>query len=184
MSFLQANHPPHHLVVRAEVEPAALVRPSAIVRGLIRPARARGLAQPASCPRLGGPRFAARVFSAFALVALLLAALGLYGLLAYVVGRRTREIGVRVALGALPRDVRRLVLKEGLALTAGGILLGLAGSFGASRLLSSLLFGVGPVDPLTFGAGPLLLAAVAVAACLLPARRATRVDPAVALRSE
>ena len=133
---------------------------------------------------LGGPRFAARVFGAFALVALMLSALGLYGLLAYSVSRRTREIGVRVALGADRSDVRRLVLREGLALTAIGIAIGLSAAWVASRSLESLLFGVTAADALTYAAGPVVLAAVALVACLLPARRAARVDPAVALRSE
>ena len=118
------------------------------------------------------------------MVALFLAALGLYGLLAYAVSRRTREIGVRVAVGARPGDVRRLVLREGLGLAAAGIVLGLAGAAAAARLLARLLYEVGPADPVMFAAGPLVLLAVVAVACLLPARRATRVDPVVALRTE
>jgi putative ABC transport system permease protein len=133
---------------------------------------------------LGGPRFAARVFAAFAFVALLLAALGLYGLLADSVGRRTREIGVRVSLGARPIDIARLVVTEGLRLTILGIALGLAGSLAGARLLSRLLFGVGPVDALTQAGASALLITVAVLACALPAWRALRVQPAVALRHE
>jgi putative ABC transport system permease protein len=131
-----------------------------------------------------GPRFAARLFGAFALVALLLAALGLYGLLAYSVSRRTREIGVRVALGAQRNHVRLLLLGEGMALTGAGIAIGLVGSVGATRLIASLLYGVRPADPEVFVLAPVLLATASIAACLLPVERATRVDPAVALRSE
>jgi putative ABC transport system permease protein len=133
---------------------------------------------------LGGPRFAARLFSAFALVALLLAALGLYGLLAWSVRRRTREIGVRVALGARPIDVGRLVLGEGLALTAAGLALGLVAALLGARVLSALLFGVEPTDGATLAAASGLLVAVAGLACALPARRALRMDPAAALRHE
>src|SRR6266496_4211019 len=104
---------------------------------------------------------ATRVFGAFALVALLLAALGLYGLLAYSVTWRTREIGLRVALGARPRDVGRLVLREGLVLTLSGIALGLVVAGAATRLLESLLYGVRPTDGLTFAAVAALLLAVA-----------------------
>jgi putative ABC transport system permease protein len=133
---------------------------------------------------LGGPRFAARVFGAFAVVAALLAALGLYGLMAYSVTRRTREIGVRVALGARPVDVSRLVLGEGMSVAVLGITIGLFGAVAAARLLGSLLYGVEPVDPVTFVSVPVLLAAVALAACLLPMRRAKGVNPVDALRAE
>ncbi|HSB62137.1 MAG TPA: ABC transporter permease, partial [Vicinamibacteria bacterium] len=187
MSFLQANHRPKHLMVRTDGDPAALAPAiRAAVRGLdpdLPLAEVVTMSDVVS-EALGGPRFAARVFSAFALVALLLAALGLYGLLAGSVSRRTREIGVRVALGAAPADVRRLVLGEGLALAAGGMVLGLAAALAGARLLRSLLFGVPPTDPATLAAVCLLLGAVAAAASLLPARRATMVDPAVTLRAE
>jgi ABC-type antimicrobial peptide transport system permease subunit len=133
---------------------------------------------------LGGPRFAASLFAAFALVALLLCALGLYGLLSFSVSRRTREIGVRVAVGATPASVRGLVLREGLVLAALGIGLGLAAAAFGSRALSALLFAVQPVDPLTFVLVPVALLLVAGIACLLPASRASRVDPIVALRAE
>ena len=133
---------------------------------------------------LGGPRFAARVFTAFALVGLLLAALGLYGLVSYAVGRRTREIGVRVALGARPLDVARLVLDEGLRPAVLGVALGLAGVLAGARLLSSLLFGVRPTDGLTLAAASAILIALAALASALPARRALRVQPSVALREE
>jgi ABC-type antimicrobial peptide transport system permease subunit len=124
------------------------------------------------------------LFSFFAATALLLAVVGIYGVLACVVGQRTREVGIRMALGAQRRDVLRDVLARGLRLALPGVLLGLAGAWGVSRLLQSQLFGVTAADPLTYAAGALLLLLAAVAACLLPARRATRVNPIEALRAE
>lgn len=124
----------------------------------------------------------ARLFSAFGAVALLLAIVGVYGVKAYVVSRRTREIGIRMALGASSRDVLWLVLREGLALTAVGLALGLGLAAIVGQLLSRLLYEVGALDPLVFVAAPVLLAAAAMAACYLPARRATRVVPLAALR--
>jgi putative ABC transport system permease protein len=130
------------------------------------------------------PRFLALLLSIFAGVALALAAVGTYGVLSYTVAARGREIGIRMAMGAEGRRVMRLVLGEGLLLAGAGVALGVAGAFGLTRFLSSLLFGVGSTDPTTYILGPALLAAVAFVACWIPARRATRVDPMVALRTE
>ena len=129
-------------------------------------------------------RFNALLLGSFAAVALALAASGLYGVLAYSVVRRTREIGIRVALGAGPGDVLKLVVAQGMFLVLVGLVLGLAGALILTRFLSSLLFGVGAADPLTFAGVSALLAAVALLACLLPARRAAKVDPVTALRYE
>ncbi|MGE3191632.1 MAG: ABC transporter permease [Vicinamibacterales bacterium] len=130
------------------------------------------------------PRFAAALLGGFAALALVLSALGLYGVMSYNVTRRQREIGVRAALGASRRRLVGLVLGQGLAVTAAGLVIGMAGAAALTRLLGGLLFGVAPLDPVSFVAAPLVLLAVAVVACLVPARRAAAIDPAVALRCE
>ena len=133
---------------------------------------------------LGGSRFGTMLLGCFAGVSLLLSAIGIYGVISYSVTQRTREIGIRAALGASSGDVMRLVLRHGMGLAILGLLLGVAGSFGLTQLMQSLLFGIGERDPVTLVTVFVVLGLVALAACLLPARRATRVDPVIALRSE
>jgi putative ABC transport system permease protein len=133
---------------------------------------------------LATPRLSSFLLGAFALVALLLAAIGLYGVMAFTVREETREIGLRMALGAGPERVRRAVLSRALSVIAVGGAAGLVGALASSRVLAGLLFQVQPADPVALGAACLLLGLVALAAAYLPARRATRVDPAIALRSE
>ena len=129
-------------------------------------------------------RVAATVLGVFGLVALLLSAIGIYGITSYTVAQRTHEIGIRLALGAQLSDVLSLVLRHGLKLTAIGAALGLFGAYLATRAITSVLYGVSPTDPLTFGLVSLVLVGVALVACYVPSRRATKVDPLIALRSE
>jgi putative ABC transport system permease protein len=129
-------------------------------------------------------RYPLLIVGSFAGLALLLACVGIYGVISYSVTQRTREFGVRIALGAQRRDVLRLVLNQGLALTMSGLAVGLLGSLAVARVLKAYLFGVAPGDPLALSATAGLLGAVATLACLVPALRATRVDPCQALRHD
>ena len=133
---------------------------------------------------IGAQRVSMQLFAVFALAALLLAAVGIYGVMAYSVTQRTQEIGIRMALGAQRSHVLRLVVRQGMTLATIGVAAGLIGAFGLTRVLATLLFNVGPTDPAIYCAISLLLSAVAFLACYLPARRAAQVDPIVALRSE
>jgi ABC-type antimicrobial peptide transport system permease subunit len=124
------------------------------------------------------------LLSIFGGLALVLASVGIYGVISFAVSQRTREIGVRMALGARPADVLRMVLNEGLKLVAVGVVLGVAASLVLTRLLEGMVYGVRVRDPLIFAVANVLMVAVSLAACYVPARRATRVDPLVALRYE
>jgi putative ABC transport system permease protein len=129
-------------------------------------------------------RFAVVLLGTFGTLALILAAIGLYGVLAFTVSQRTREIGIHLALGAQRFDVLAMVIRQGMLLVFIGAVLGVVGAYGLTRLIQSLLFGVTATDPLTFVLVPLVLGVVGFIACYVPARRATKVDPLVALRYE
>jgi putative ABC transport system permease protein len=129
-------------------------------------------------------RFTALVVASFAAFTLALAALGIYAVVSYLVEARTHEVGVRIALGAQGADVVGLLLRQGAQPVVGGLVVGLAATLATTRLLASLLFGVSPIDAVTIGGATVVLSAIAVAAILIPARRAARLDPMTALRHE
>jgi len=175
------------LAVRTAMEPSAVV---SAIRMAVRAADAKipiariQTADDIVSASLGPRRFNMLLIACFAAVALVLASVGLYGVMSYLVSQRTHDIGVRLALGALPADVFRLVVGRGMLLAAAGSLIGLCGAFWLTRWLQTLLFRVEPTDPMTFAAVLVVLLAVALVACYIPARRATRVDPVIALRYE
>jgi len=180
---------PHNLLVRsaAGVNPQSLAH--AVVDQIHRQDRGLAVADITKLDQLAaepleGQRIVMVLLVGFAGLAVLLSALGIYSLLAYLVSRRMREIGVRMALGARSSDVFGMVLSEGIRMTLSGVTIGLLAAFALTRLMASLLFGVRPTDPMTFTAVALLISAIALIACLVPARRAAQVDPMVALRSD
>jgi putative ABC transport system permease protein len=180
---------PHNLLLRTAdgVNPESLTR--ALVEQIHREDKGLAVADIATLEQLAAEpleqqRMVMALLVSFAILATVLSALGIYSVLAYLIARRTHEIGVRMALGAQPLHVFGMVLNEGLRMTVAGVVLGLLGAFAITRVMASLLFGVRPTDPLTFAAVALLLSAIALLACFVPARRAAKVDPMVALRYE
>jgi putative ABC transport system permease protein len=183
----QAFEPPQFLAVRTSLPIAAIgarLRQAVAAIDKDQPVFVVNAMQELLDNSVAPRRFAALILALFGALALVLAAAGIYGVAAYSVSRRAHEIGLRVALGAQRGDVMRLIVGQGIRLTTVGIALGLAGAFAATRALSSLLYGVGATDPATFVSVPLVLAAVGLTACYIPARRATKIDPMAALRCE
>jgi len=175
------------LYVRSKTAPRDLVRGAQSVISSIDPTLAAWQVQPVGdmlSASLAQRTFALEILQGFAAVALLLAGLGLYGVLAYAVAQRTREIGVRMALGARPIQALMLVGRESLVVVGAGVLLGIAGALASARMISGLLFGIGPADPLALLGAAAVLGMVSLVATLMPARRAALVDPVVALRAE
>jgi putative ABC transport system permease protein len=175
------------LVVRTATDPSAAMR---TVQGIVHqldvdaPVSDVITMEKAVDEQLAQPRFYLTLFGAFAGVALVLAAVGVYGVMSYAAAQRAREMGIRVALGARPGDPFRLVLRDGMRLAALGSAIGLGAALVGSRAMRSLLYGVGPTDPVTLAAVTVVLVGVALAACCVPAWRAARVDPAATLRSD
>ena len=182
-----AGFAPHELVVRAKVEPLSLTK---AVRSAVwsvdqdQPIANVRTMQQVQSDSIARQRFNMLLLAIFAALALVLAVVGLYGVMSYTVAQNRREIGIRIALGAQSCDVLRLVIGQGLVLTLLGVGMGVLGAIGLTRLIANLLFGISPTDPLTFVGVSVLLVVVALLACYLPARRAMKVDPMVALRYE
>jgi putative ABC transport system permease protein len=187
VSAEQLPNPGMSLAVRTEGDPMALA-PAVreIVTSLDKNVPVYGIEtlDASLASQIASQKFNMALLIGFAALALLLSAIGIYGVMAYAVGQRTHEIGIRLALGAVPGNVLRMILLQGAKLAVFGVVLGLGAAFALTRLLGSMLFEVKPTDPLTFGAGALILVAAAFAACWIPARRATKVSPLVALRYE
>jgi len=176
-----------NLVIRAESDPtnlAAAVRREVTAIDSDQPVAAVKTMDEWMSTSVAGPRYRTSVLGLFALVALILASTGIYGVMSYSVTQRTHEIGVRMALGARRLDVLKLVVRQGMSLVGVGVFIGLIAAFALTRVMSSLLFEVTPKDPLTFTGVAVFLALIALFACYIPARRATKVDPLVALRYE
>jgi putative ABC transport system permease protein len=175
------------LVVRTRGDPAALARTARAALAEIDPNQPVFDVQPLRqmvAKSLDQRRFTLTLMLMFACVALVLAAVGIYGVMAYTVVQRTQEIGIRVALGARPRQVLGMVVRDGMTLVAAGLVIGSLAALALTRVAASLLYGVSAADATTYAALSLLLATVALTAIVLPARRAMRVDPLTALRSE
>jgi putative ABC transport system permease protein len=187
MPYAQQPEPSMALMIRTAGRPdavAAAVRREVLALDHDQPVYSVRTLPAVMSEAVATPRFRTFLLGAFAALALALAVVGIYGVMSYAVTRRTHEFGIRMALGAQGKDVLKLVVGHGMALALAGVLLGLAASFALTRLLAGLLYGVTPTDPLTFACVSLLLVAVALAACLIPALRAAKVDPMVALRYE
>ncbi|HXD33776.1 MAG TPA: ABC transporter permease [Pyrinomonadaceae bacterium] len=185
--YLQVASPSMSIVVRTASDPLGL---AAAVKSQIRmvdkdlPINEAKTMQQLLADSLSGRRFNMLLLTVFAMVALVLAIVGIYGVMSYTVTQRTHEIGLRVAIGAQPGDVFRMVIGQGMKLALIGVAFGLVGAFGLTRLMTTMLFGVEPTDPVTFAGIAVLLTSVALVACYLPGRRAMKVDPLVALRYE
>jgi putative ABC transport system permease protein len=184
-SYMQPTFPNFSVVVRSTADPSTVM---AAIRAQVREldpdlplSELRQLKELVSAS-VSRPRFYTTILGVFASIALILAAVGIYGVISYAVSLRTRELGIRIALGATGRQVSRLVLRQGVGLAVGGVLVGGAGAFWLTRLLSKLLFGVSATDPLTFAGVAALLTAIAAVASFVPARRAAKVDPLLAMR--
>ena len=192
----QANDPLLYMPFHGQYQPAMIVRTTpgtnaiAAVRSIV-PAIDRHLPPPsvtnvedAMVESIASPRFTMLLLAVFTVLALVLAAVGLYGVLAYAVAQRTREIGIRIALGATRRAIARAIVGQGALLAVFGIVIGLGGAYWATKFIDKMLYGVPRGDPYSFAAGALLLFATAMAACLVPMRRAVAVDPLIAMRAE
>jgi len=177
VTFLVRSHAPPAAVEAAIAAQVRAVDPTVAIYEL-------GSMNGAMAASASQPLFYAVLLGAFALMALLLATLGIYGVIAFLVTERTRELGIRIALGATAATVVRLVVSRGLLLAAGGIVVGGLGAIAATRGIQSLLFGVTPLDAPTFAAVAVVLGAVAAAASWIPARRAARIDPVIAMKTE
>jgi putative ABC transport system permease protein len=185
--YQQFSSPTMNVVARTTLEPSALI---ASIRSEIlsldknQPASKIVSMEQLLSESVAQPRFRTVLLALFAVVALILATVGIYSLISYGVAQRTGEIGVRMALGAMPRDILKMVIGQGMFLVLIGVGIGLAAAFGLTRIISSLLYGVEATDPVIFAGIAVLLILVALTACYIPARKALRVDPMEALRHQ